>query len=85
MSAQNADESLPKLLVKLILLTFPWSFLVIGLVAWGLFSGVNSLIHPHRYGGPAGSTAICRDGTVSYAEHHEGACSWHGGVSEWAP
>jgi len=26
-------------------------------------------------------TALCVDGTYSYAAHHQGACSWHGGVS----
>jgi len=31
--------------------------------------------------GPA--TAKCKDGTLSYAEHHTGACSNHGGVAEW--
>ncbi|WP_141964136.1 DUF3761 domain-containing protein [Actinoallomurus bryophytorum] len=29
---------------------------------------------------PAGATAVCRDGTFSYAAHHQGACSHHGGV-----
>jgi hypothetical protein len=29
---------------------------------------------------PAGATAECRDGTFSYAAHHQGACSHHGGV-----
>jgi hypothetical protein len=28
-----------------------------------------------------GATALCRDGTLSYAAHHRGACSHHGGVS----
>lgn len=28
-------------------------------------------------------TARCKDGTLSYAEHHTGACSNHGGVAEW--
>lgn len=28
-----------------------------------------------------GSTALCNDGTYSYAAHHQGACSHHGGVS----
>lgn len=30
-----------------------------------------------------GPTALCRDGTYSYARHHGGACSWHGGVARW--
>ncbi|MEV5747446.1 DUF3761 domain-containing protein [Actinoallomurus sp. NPDC052308] len=29
---------------------------------------------------PAGATARCNDGTYSYAAHHQGACSHHGGV-----
>ncbi len=28
-------------------------------------------------------TAKCKDGTNSYATHHEGACSNHGGVANW--
>jgi hypothetical protein len=28
-----------------------------------------------------GPTALCRDGTYSYAAHHQGACSGHGGVA----
>jgi S1-C subfamily serine protease len=32
---------------------------------------------------PKQPTAKCRDGTFSYAKHHTGACSGHGGVAEW--
>ncbi|MGA9761646.1 MAG: DUF3761 domain-containing protein [Gaiellaceae bacterium] len=32
---------------------------------------------------PPGATARCRDGTYSFAKHHQGACSHHGGVAEW--
>lgn len=28
-------------------------------------------------------TARCKDGSLSYSEHHSGACSNHGGVEEW--
>ena len=28
-----------------------------------------------------GATALCRDGTPSFAAHHQGACSHHGGVA----
>jgi predicted RNA-binding Zn-ribbon protein involved in translation (DUF1610 family) len=28
-------------------------------------------------------TAECRDGSVSFSEHHRGACSRHGGVAHW--
>jgi hypothetical protein len=32
---------------------------------------------------PPGATAKCRDGTFSFALHHSGACSHHGGVAAW--
>jgi hypothetical protein len=32
---------------------------------------------------PAGATARCRDGTLSYSAHHSGTCSHHGGVARW--
>jgi Protein of unknown function (DUF3761) len=34
-------------------------------------------------GVPAGATAICEDGTVSYSAHRQGTCSHHGGVARW--
>ena len=30
---------------------------------------------------PAGTTALCNDGTYSYSQHHSGTCSHHGGVA----
>ncbi|MDQ4214737.1 GmrSD restriction endonuclease domain-containing protein [Microbacterium sp. ASV81] len=30
-----------------------------------------------------GATALCSDGTLSYAASHRGACSHHGGVAAW--
>lgn len=30
-----------------------------------------------------GATALCNDGTYSYAAHHQGACSHHGGVAQF--
>lgn len=33
--------------------------------------------------GNGAPTAKCKDGTSSYAKHHEGACSNHGGVATW--
>ena len=35
---------------------------------------------PKAQAHPAGATAVCRDGTFSYAAHHQGACSHHGGA-----
>ena len=32
---------------------------------------------------PTGATAQCKDGTYSHSKHHTGACSHHGGVSQW--
>jgi hypothetical protein len=29
------------------------------------------------------ATAKCKDGTMSYAKHHQGACSHHGGVAQF--
>ena len=28
-------------------------------------------------------TAVCRDGSKSYSQHHRGTCSHHGGVAYW--
>jgi hypothetical protein len=32
-------------------------------------------------GVPSGALALCKDGTYSFAAHHQGACSSHGGVA----
>jgi hypothetical protein len=32
---------------------------------------------------PPGATALCRDGTYSFSQHHSGTCSHHGGVATW--
>jgi predicted RNA-binding Zn-ribbon protein involved in translation (DUF1610 family) len=32
---------------------------------------------------PEKRTAECRDGSVSFSEHHRGTCSYHGGVARW--
>ncbi|MGN6373955.1 MAG: DUF3761 domain-containing protein [Sphingomonas sp.] len=32
---------------------------------------------------PAGATAKCRDGTLSFSQAHRGTCSHHGGVQAW--
>lgn len=31
----------------------------------------------------SGETAICRDGSHSFSQHHSGTCSGHGGVAQW--
>lgn len=31
----------------------------------------------------SGATGLCNDGTYTYAIYHQGACSHHGGVSQW--
>jgi len=42
-------------------------------------------IAPGDAAGPAppGATARCQDGSYSFAVHHQGACSHHGGVAVW--
>jgi hypothetical protein len=32
---------------------------------------------------PAGSSALCSDGTFSFSANRRGTCSWHGGVAVW--
>lgn len=32
---------------------------------------------------PPGATALCRDGSYSFSQHHSGTCSGHHGVQEW--
>jgi Protein of unknown function (DUF3761) len=48
-----------------------------------LFGSFNQGATPDPGSGPASSvaTALCVDGTYSYAASHQGACSHHGGVS----
>jgi len=47
-------------------------------------SPVPKRTQPRRTEAPVapggGATALCRDGSLSYAQHHQGACSHHGGV-----
>ena len=50
---------------------------------------VNSsghLVHSPSCGNesePPHHTATCRDGSISFSEHHSGTCSGHGGVAQW--
>jgi hypothetical protein len=48
---------------------------------------VNSsghLVHSPSCGRePLHHAADCRDGSISYSEHHRGTCSHHGGVAHW--
>ncbi len=46
-------------------------------------SGDASPRRSTREGRSGQPTARCRDGSMSYAAHHSGACSHHGGVQEW--
>jgi hypothetical protein len=45
--------------------------------------GTSSIVLPQEAAGPAGATALCADGSFSYALNHQGACSKHNGVSLW--
>lgn len=38
---------------------------------------------PSTPSAPSGANGVCDDGTYTYAIHHQGACSHHGGVKEW--
>ncbi|MBO2462660.1 DUF3761 domain-containing protein [Actinomadura violacea] len=38
---------------------------------------------PARPTYPAGASAVCRDGTLSYSAHRRGTCSHHRGVARW--
>ena len=40
-------------------------------------------VRPSRSRAPAGASARCRDGTLSYSTSRRGSCSGHGGVLEW--
>ena len=44
----------------------------------------GNLVHRSARGSsgqPQGATALCRDGTYSFSQHHDGTCSHHGDVA----
>ena len=55
-----------------------WYAMISVALAFGLAVAISSAISA-----PPGATARCNDGTYSYAVHHQGACSHHGGVAVW--
>jgi hypothetical protein len=55
-----------------------WYALFAVVLTFGLAIAISS-----ASAAPAGATARCRDGSYSYATHHQGACSHHGGVAKW--
>jgi hypothetical protein len=42
-----------------------------------IFSIIGDMANP--------PSARCADGSLSFSAHHQGTCSWHGGVNEWNP
>ena len=46
-------------------------------------SGTTTKTTPPTSSNGNGATAKCNDGTYSFAAHHQGACSRHGGVAVW--
>lgn len=52
--------------------------------AIGKLNASRPRVHYHKSNPTtARATALCEDGTLSYASGHTGACSNHGGVQEW--
>jgi Protein of unknown function (DUF3761) len=51
---------------------------LLALAALALVLDSSSMAAP-----PPGATALCRDGTYSFSQHHSGTCSHHGGVAKW--
>jgi hypothetical protein len=60
---------------------------VIQVIAAIAFYAAIACIAYYLLWGPKSSsvsaTASCRDGTLSYSQHHQGTCSHHGGVATW--
>lgn len=57
------------------------SALIIGAAGFAAGGGAGSSNDGYiDYGTCKYTGCICKDGTISYAEHKQGACSWHGGI-----
>lgn len=59
----------------------------VGIMALGTVGAISA----SKGGGGGGSDydtcrygCLCNDGTISRAEHRQGACSWHGGISPYS-
>lgn len=46
----------------------------------GALIGAGYLVHRYSDNNPGGLGILCNDGTVSQAQHRQGACSHHGGI-----
>lgn len=53
------------------------------LFASATFAIAVLLVHPAHAAAPAGSTALCNDGSYYSGQSKRGACSGHKGIKEW--
>lgn len=64
------------------------TWLLVGTGAFAATAAVGSASASKGGGGGYSGTCRygcrCNDGTMSYAEHRQGACSWHGGISPYS-
>ena len=56
------------------------AFSIIGSLALLFANGVIACGNAKEQHPPHGATAVCKDGSYGYSQHHIGACSKHGGV-----
>src|SRR6516225_7643340 len=54
---------------------------IIGVIAFYVAIGLGIYLLIFTGRSSLSPTATCRDGTVSSSQHHQGTCSWHGGVA----